>query len=246
MMHMQTGQVIYGIEGRRNYAFAALSDTALFSMGADIDQLLADVIQEGDGSIGPDDLNLLPLVDYEFLQAHFYIAHFGDLITRNMDCPECKKKYAVDFSLRTFLSLVAEEMPKDEGREFQGATFRLPCRATLSDAGGDPAHMPALLWKGDGDTQAFEDHLAKLCPLIEEDVQTNCPRCETGQSYRFSLRGHLGERLSARMRHLVAEIHILASQYHWSAPEILALSRESRRALIDTIQQQRQRARRAS
>ena len=246
MEQIQTGQFIYGIEGRRDYRFAALSDAVLFSQGADIDHLLAYAIEDGDGCIGPDELNQLTLVDYEFLQAHFCIAHFGDKITRNLGCSECQKKYSTEFSLRAFLALVAEEMPKDTGREFQGATFRLPTRAVLNDAGGNPARISSMLWQGEGDTDAFEDHLAKICPLIEEEVNAPCPRCETAQGYHFSLRAHLNERIAARLDHIVAEIHILASHYHRRVPEILALSRESRRALIKTIQQQSHRARRAS
>lgn len=242
---MQTGRAIYGIQGRRDYAFAPITDRVLFALGANVDGLVAEAICPGDDRLGPSDVGHLPIVDYEIIQGHLYIAHFGDIIGRNLDCADCEKKFAVEFSLGTFMAMLADEVTQDRTLEFRGHAYRLPSRAAVSH--GSPEQLPLSLWDGaataaPSEIEAFEAHLARVCPQLIEDIAAACPRCGRSQSYRFSLRRHLAERLRARLQNLVAQIHILASRYHWTVPDILALGRESRLALVETVRRQGRRA----
>lgn len=239
---MQTGTVTYGVQGRQEYAFGALRDEDLFAIGANVDQALDHIVKDGESRIAPRDLPDLPLVDYEFLQAHFCIANFGDQVSRNLTCSNCHKTFAVSFSLRTFVKAFLDEMTIETTYAFEGATFRLPTRAAIEKLDGKDTGFVQLLCDEPCDPTAFETHLATVCPVFIEDIKADCPRCGTAHSYAFNLRQHLTEKLQNRLRNIVAEIHILAVRYHWTAKDILALSRQSRRALIETIQRQNQQA----
>jgi len=239
---MQNGKVTYGVQGRQDYAFGALLDEDLFAIGADVDRALGHIVQDGEGRIKPDELPDLPLVDYEFLQAHFCIANFGDQISRNLTCSDCQKSFAVSFSLKAFVKAFLDEMTIETSYAFEGATFRLPTRAAIERLQNQDTGFVEVLCDDPCDPTAFEAHLAAVCPVFAEDIKADCPRCGTAHSYAFNLRQHLTDKLQTRLRNIVAEIHILAVRYHWTAKDILALSRVSRRALIETIQRQSQQA----
>lgn len=238
------GHVIYGIEGRTSYAFSPLDEQALFASGADPDHLLAAGLIPREGMLGPQDLGALPIVDYELMMAQFAIATFGDGVGQNMNCACCGKKYAVEFSLGTYASLVAKEVRQHDGQDFMGYPLALPSRDALATSGPDgPA---PVIWGKDSPLEAqeiaaLEDYLQKACPVLQEDISAPCPDCDTVQSYHFVLRKWVGQKLSARFQNLAAQVHLLAAQYHWRVDEILALPRPSRLALVDTIRTQQPR-----
>jgi len=245
---MVAGQVIYGVDGRRDYAFGPLAERALFRLGADIDRLLPIVIDPGDGRLGADDLPDLPLCDYELILAHFYSATFGETVAQNVDCSHCGKKFSVEFPLGAWVRQVRDTVMRDEARAFDGVPYALPTRAILSSIVPDRESLARRLRPKESPLPpermaAFEAHIAEACPVLRDDIEAPCPRCGETEHKHFVLRRHLAARLAARLQAFLHEIHVLASSYHWSAADILDLPRQTRRALVDTIRNQSQRRR---
>lgn len=245
---MSQCSIVYGVDGRKAYALGPLDENALFRFGADIDRLLPMAMQHRKGFLTSGDLKHLPLVDYELIMAHFYSANFGRTVGQNIDCAKCRKKYAFEFSLPTFAGLIRDEVEADPEQVFEGVPYRFPTLALLADGPRDPGALALALWQGDGDLtgarrDAFEAHLARACPPLQETLEAPCPACGEVQRRRFRLRQHLGVRLLSRLRALLQQIHILAASYHWSPGEILALPHQSRVLLVDTIRTQANRSR---
>ncbi|MEO1638491.1 MAG: hypothetical protein AAFU41_04515 [Pseudomonadota bacterium] len=241
-MRPAIGQVIYGIDGRDRFALTPLDDAALFATGADADQMLAASVAGQEGLIGAEDLGALPIVDYELMLARLGTANFGDIVAQNVTCKDCGKRYAVEFSLGTYADLIAAEVIPHQGGAFQGHTLRLPSRDSLVKAG--PNGPLPVLWDKSGklaqeDVDAVEAYLSKACPVLQEDIPAACPECDATHHIRFVLRDWIGARLAARYKSVVAQVHLLASAYHWHVDQILALSRTSRMALVQAIRTQR-------
>ncbi|MBB3232246.1 hypothetical protein [Halomonas stenophila] len=244
---MMTGHVIYGVGKRRSYSCRPLDEQALFRQGADPDRLMPLAIVQGEDSLSSEDLPELPLIDYELMLAHLYVGTFGATIDQNVDCPDCGKKFSVAFSLNAWVGGVRRAVAPDEGRAFDGAPYALPTWAILKSVKRDRSALASRLWQGETALPperiaAFEAHVARACPILADDIEAPCPRCGEVVRKRFVLRNHLASRLRTRLRALLSDIHVLASSYHWSAVDILDLPRQTRVALIDTIQLQRRRA----
>lgn len=241
-METLRGRVIYGVDGRSDYALALLDERLLFEVGADSDQALEAAVQQGHGRIGPEDLGALPIVDFELMLAHFCIGNFGDVVGHNITCGSCRKIFGVEFSLRTYIGALTAEIVKHDAPDFRGAPLALPTRDMIRNA-DEKSDLVGLVWKNKTppmpeDLSALETYLERACPVLEEDIKAACPGCATEQSFHFALRDWITAKLKARLKALLAQIHILATTYHWRFDEILALSRQTRSALIGTIRNQ--------
>lgn len=248
MAQMIGGKVIYGVGKRRSYLCRPLDEQALFRLGANPDQLMPTALVQGDDRLLPDDLPELPLIDYELMLAHVYAGTFGTTIDQNVDCPDCSKKFSVAFYLGTWLSSIRDAVKPDRERTFDGAPYVLPTQSILKSVKRDQRVLARRLWQGDTDLHPekiteFEAEVARACPILADDIESPCPRCGEIVRKRFVLRNHLASRLRTWLHRLLADIHVLASCYHWSAADILDLPRQTRVALVDTIQVQRGRAR---
>lgn len=238
-MVLATRNVIYGIEARASFALGPLDERALFDIGADPDRMLEHSIQALEGCIQPQELGALPIVDFELILAHFCITNFDDTAGQNLTCDACGKKYAVEFSLGTYLGILTSEVKRHTDPGFRGYPLVLPSRDIIAQAGPDGL-VNAIWAKTDpvtsDDLEALEAYLEKACPVLQEDIGGPCPDCQTAQTFHFVLRDWVAAKLKSRLRGLIAQIHLLAAHYHWRVDDIFALSRASRLALIDTIQ----------
>lgn len=236
----QTGGVIYGIDGRVGYVLGSLDDRVLFDAGPDPDRLLAAGVQSIAGCIQPYELGELPIVDFELILAHFCINSFGDVIGHNITCLSCQKKYAVEFSLGTYVGLFSAEIERHSLPDFRGHPLTLPSRDMIAAAPPGPEGLARAVWHKAGalagdDLQALETYLEKTCPLLQEDISGPCPNCQTEQPFRFVLRDWVVMKLTSRLKQLVTQVHLLAATYHWQLDDILGLSQANRLALINTI-----------
>ncbi|MDR2208463.1 MAG: hypothetical protein LBE22_05770 [Azoarcus sp.] len=83
--------------------------------------------------------------------------------------------------------------------------------------------------------QKIEEALDEISPHVGTVLATACPEC--GQPHQVEIDPY---RLSAaRHEALFREVHMLASEYHWSEREILSLSRERRRLYLKLIERSR-------
>ncbi|WP_019954993.1 hypothetical protein [Yoonia vestfoldensis] len=239
-MEPAAGQVIYGINGRDRYAFAPLDDAALFDIGADPDRILCAVLLPDAGLIQPQDLGALPIVDAELMLAHFCATTFGDAIGHNITCRSCQKKYGVEFSLSTYAGLLAAEVVPHRLPDFRGHPLRLPSRDLVRTTSPTAEGLARAVWQKQGviaaeELQALEAYLEKSCPVLQEDITSPCPACQTEQSFRFVLRDWVVMKLRSRLKQVLMQVHLLATAYHWRTADIFALSRANRMALIDTM-----------
>jgi hypothetical protein len=86
------------------------------------------------------------------------------------------------------------------------------------------------------DTLALAEAISARDPLADFSVACACPVCGASQSVPVDLEAVVLDRLEARQRALVGEVHLLASRYGWTEADVLAIA-PSRRvrylALID-------------
>jgi len=89
---------------------------------------------------------------------------------------------------------------------------------------------PSASWKF---PEAWIDGLAQELerrdPLTALEIDTQCPACGVAASFEVDLEARLIGQLYARQRKILAEIHRLASAYHWSETAILRLPAWRRR-----------------
>lgn len=235
--------MIYGIDGRDRYAFAALDDAVLFDIGADPDLILTAVLRSRQDLIQPQELDALPIVDVELMLAHFCYATFGDVIGHNITCRSCQKKYGVEFSLSTYAGLLAAEVVPHRLPDFRGHPLRLPSRDLIRATPPSADALAGAVWQRQDaiaadEVQALEAYLERACPVLQEDIASPCPACDAHQSFRFVLRDWVVMKLRSRLKQVMMQVHLLASAYHWRPREIFALSRANRLALIDTMRSQ--------
>jgi len=81
------------------------------------------------------------------------------------------------------------------------------------------------------DIEAIDDALDEASPAICSQLLVNCPEC--GQEQHAELDHYAPTGMSARF--LYAEVHTLASHYHWSESVILDLPQARRRLYLDMI-----------
>lgn len=99
-----------------------------------------------------------------------------------------------------------------------------------------PSHRDMAGAFSPGDVARIEAALEEAAPEVAVSVQAACPAC--GASHEIDVNPYriLSNRLGGG---LLREIHILASTYHWSEAEILALPLHRRRRYLDLIDEAR-------
>jgi len=89
----------------------------------------------------------------------------------------------------------------------------------------DAQHLP------DGWLDAVDAALDEAAPIAATQVQANCPECGHGNTVALDPYGALARTDTE----LLDDVHSLASHYHWSEREILALPRERRHDYLRRI-----------
>lgn len=73
-------------------------------------------------------------------------------------------------------------------------------------------------------------------PLVNLTVSTQCPFCSQEWEHGIDIEQHLLENLRREQARLLKTIHVLASRYHWSETQILAIPEWRRRKYIDMVE----------
>jgi len=81
----------------------------------------------------------------------------------------------------------------------------------------------------------MSSQLERHDPLMDLRLTTRCPSCETDLAVQPDLEATLLEVLAGEQQSLLDQIHCLASVYHWSEAEIVALSPGRRRYYLDRL-----------
>ena len=83
--------------------------------------------------------------------------------------------------------------------------------------------------------QKIDEALDEVSPYVGTTLATACPECKHPQ--QMEINPYLLD--TTRHEALFQEVHMLASEYHWSEREILSLSRERRRLYLKLIERSR-------
>ena len=169
-------------------------------------------------------------------------ASFGSELRAYLDCPTCGERLEFNLDAAALIALGSEiEAPV----EVEGVSFRLPTSrdlalvATENDIDHAALHLMRLCRltnQGVDEATALETLIAPLEEALEKAdpcaslaLDFDCEACGHAWTAPFDIAAFLWEEIEAGARHLLDQIHLLASAYGWSEREILALP-ESRRA----------------
>jgi hypothetical protein len=86
------------------------------------------------------------------------------------------------------------------------------------------------------DAARAAEALAEADPLVAFAVFCACPTCGREAEHEIDLEGLVLQRLAARQRALLREVHTLASHYGWTEREILAVAPARRGRYVELIE----------
>jgi len=181
----------------------------------------------------------------------------GDLIRTDVLCPakECGRRIDISFRVGEYL---AHHRPRTaravEAADVAGwfrlrdapVSFRLPSAAdqvavlrsteperALIRACIRPAEISAHIRK------RVEIAMEALAPNLSHPLQGQCPECGTTVDMYFDAQQFTLNELRNQAMYIYEDVHLLASYYHWSQAEILALPRSRRAQYTQMVQQER-------
>lgn len=196
------------------------------------------------GTVSPGELTLS---EQDRVLAEIYRGIYGDVIECFTVCSSCGREFEVSFTLDDWIESLHDvegpvaikgpdgvyELAADD--EHGLLRFRLPTEAMLwAVTGWDTGETAAALRRacvieGDQEDPRLESAMARVGPLLDGELETECAYCGADQAVAFRLADFLLAAL-ARERSLASrEVHYLARAYHWSRNDILQLPRTSRR-----------------
>ncbi|MFB6436654.1 hypothetical protein ACFCVY_07710 [Streptomyces sp. NPDC056411] len=210
---------------------------------------------------GTDALSSVPLGERTADLFALRRALFGDRMQVVLDCADADCGAAMEFELdATALGAARPGAPEDGLRVAEGdwvVHFRLPGPADLaavSSAARDAEHGRQLLGARcalsavRGGRAASGEELSRLPgtvlkrfaeaaeeadPAAEVTLNIACPECGAATPAELDIAAYLWTELDAWARDVLLDVHLLASAYGWSEPQILALSPLRRRYYLE-------------
>ncbi|GAA0488706.1 hypothetical protein [Streptomyces olivaceiscleroticus] len=188
-------------------------------------------------------------------------ALFGARMQVKLACadPECGA--AMEFELDAAeLGAVRPRVPEEDLRVAEGGwsvVFRLPSVVDLGEvasAAADAADARRLLgarcvltavrdgrtateaecaWLPEAVLKRFAEAAEEADPGAEVTLNIACPECGATTPAELDIATYLWTELDAWARDVLLDVHLLASAYGWSEPEILALSPLRRRYYLE-------------
>lgn len=247
-------------ECRRDWSFRTLTgevELALLEAGRDrgsvpqrVTAVLSAALAElGGAAVHPDAVRALSVADRQFLMRRLAVELGMEESWIAATCPECGA--AFDLPVRH------GELPaKPAGEGYPFATvetslgpvrFRVPDGADQEAVAGipDPREARRALAArcaedlvgelSEDDLDRAEAALEAVAPEVVTRAQAACPDC--GRPAEVVLDPYVC--LGAAGGGLFLDVHTLASVYHWSEREILAMPRERRRLYLSLVDQSR-------
>jgi hypothetical protein len=104
----------------------------------------------------------------------------------------------------------------------------------------NPEYVPDIKSMNNQELQTINDALEELDPLLNFKIKTNCPYCNSQETYRLDLEKIALMELEKTQLYLVKDIHRLASFYHWSEDQIFSIPPARRSQYLHLIQADKQ------
>ncbi|MFY0617699.1 hypothetical protein [Shimia sp.] len=169
----------------------------------------------------------------------------GPRISAELTCPECSEGVALIFGIDDLPHQAPNETLLVE--EVALKPLRLSDLEAIEKAPGD--RLSTILTRASGNDTNWadqqlsgpkRDHILKVLEraLVGLDLQlgTQCTECSAEIVSSFDVQAFVMAERSGSAKHLLDQVHLMASTYHWSESEILALTRDRRRAYLDRIE----------
>src|SRR6266536_530602 len=195
----------------------------------------------GRDEVGPEDVRRLTVGDREALLLHVRGTTFGERLQCVVGCPAegCGEKLDLELSIRDLL--LPPYATAEEVYERDGCRFHLPTGADQEAAArlaDDLEAAVALLLErcveAGAPARDLSPVMAELDPQAELVLTLACPACGDEFEVPFDAGDFLAREL-AGARDLERDVHRLALHYHWSEPEILALTVDRRRRYLELL-----------
>lgn len=198
----------------------------------------------------------LSVTDFETLLLMVRVELFGARVRSDFACPAsgCGDRVEMEFSLSDYLAAVRPRRPRgvtaDAARpgwwRVGDVAFRLPSAedqiAAQANQDGvallvrrcvDPHDAPAAA------LSRAERAMAAMAPEVSGPIGGQCPGCGASLTALFHAPSFVMGELRRVAGLLAEEIDLIASAYHWSEREILALPRSRRQAYAERIRRRR-------
>lgn len=137
--------------------------------------------------------------------------------------------YAVRFRLPNSLDLAAvagqAEVAQIRHLLLERCVLAAECHGKEAAAGDLPAEVG----------QAIVEHMAQADPQADVQLTLTCPECGHGWLAAFDIVSFFWGEINAWAARILHEVHILATAYGWTEPEILALSPRRRQLYMEMI-----------
>ena len=197
--------------------------------------------------------------DREALLLHLRRLTLGNELSTVISCPSCGEKMDLNLVLTELLlpaydctqqvytrEIVAEDtcynvrfrlptgadqeaVAEGAQRSLAGAVAQLVERCVESINGEIPSSIPLAV------LEELPDAMAALDPQAELMFSAKCLACETVFETLFDAISIVGREIEETRRQLYRDVHLLASHYHWSEADILALSDRKRQLYLQLI-----------
>lgn len=214
------------------------------------------VADDGDTLLDEEVVRGLSVGDREALLWHLRRLTLGDAVDATVSCADCDEKASIQLSVDQLLHSPYESWAPVVGASIdeREIEFRVPtgadqervARSRLDPATGAIEILKACVLSIDGapPTEAdlgalvggLSSRMAELDPQAETLLETSCPSCGALVVAELDAGAFLFEEVAIRSRYLFAEIHVLASNYHWSERDILSMTADRRRTYLDLIE----------
>jgi hypothetical protein len=202
--------------------------------------------------------------DRDGLLAHVYARNFGRKVQSTVRCAHCGELFDLEFDIEQLARVLDPPAPASvealADRTFRlpmGVRFRLPTgedEVWLSEAcGAEPERallQRCLIEPREGASEremaAVEEAMEEIAPVLDLDLDAQCPECRTKQPLHFNVQFYLLRAIQQGWKQTVREVHLLATAYGWSLQEILGLPRSQRRQFVELIETERSTRQKAS
>jgi hypothetical protein len=189
--------------------------------------------------------SVLSISEHDRLLTAIYVRLYSEKAVCHASCATCSEPFEFAVPLDRVLeeqeALAAQwGAPDSDGWWTAGERIRFRAPTAAEAAATEPAALRALCLSG-ADPGGFdlEAALEAAAPSLSIDLDIDCPHCTARQHARFDIARHLARSLQRELPFLVREAHLIASAYGWTHAEIMALSRNDRRAYASLIASER-------
>lgn len=194
----------------------------------------------------------LSVTDFETLLLALRADLFGTRVRSDFACPapSCGDRVEMEFSLADYLAAVRPRRPRgvvaDADRpgwwRCGEVAFRLPSAQDQLEAQARPDGAVLLARRcldphdaPPAQRARAERAMAAMAPEVSGPIGGQCPGCGAPLTALFHAPSFVMGELRRAVGLLAEEIDLVASAYHWSEAEILALPRSRRQAYAERI-----------